>query len=158
MGIRKLVDSDHEVLRSDASVVKMVTEPIVRLMDDMVETMKYHKGVGLAAPQIGIGKQIIIVAENEDKVIKLVNPFIVETSGEASDVEGCLSIPGVFGEVVRAVKAVVRAVDENNDPVIIEAEGLLARILQHEIDHLKGTLFVDKAERIIEPEELQDEG
>lgn len=156
MGIRKLVDREHEVLKSNASEVKKVTAPIAKLMNDMVETMTHHKGVGLAAPQIGIGKQIIVVAEKEGEIIKLINPSIIESSGKSVDVEGCLSIPGVYGEVSRATKAVITGVNENNETVCIEAEGMLARILQHEIDHLRGTLFVEKAERILDPRELED--
>ena len=156
MGIRKLVDKEHEALKSNAREVKKVTPPILKLMNDMVDTMKHHKGVGLAAPQIGISKQIIVVSEKEDEIIKLINPSIVESSGNSVDVEGCLSIPGVYGEVDRAAKTVVTAVNENNEKVCIEAEGYLARILQHEIDHLKGTLFVEKAKRFIDPRELKD--
>lgn len=158
MGVRKLVKSDHEVLKTKAITVKKITNPILNLINDMLETMYHHNGLGLAAPQLGISKRIIVVDAGNGESIKLLNPSIVDSHGENTGAEGCLSLPGVYGEVSRAEKVVVEALNENNVPVRLNAEGLLARILQHEIDHLNGVLFIDKAIRLVDPEEMDAKG
>ena len=154
MAVRKLVKTDNPILKQKAAPVKKVTSLLKTLFDDMVETMHYHQGVGLAAPQLGISKQLIVVDTGEGPIISLANPSIVDKSGEYSDVEGCLSVPGIYGEVNRYERVQIQGVDEHNQPVNINAEGFLARVLQHEIDHLQGVLFVEKASRFIKPEEL----
>ncbi|NLZ27515.1 MAG: peptide deformylase [Firmicutes bacterium] len=158
MGIRKLVKINHEALKEKAFPVKKITAPIGNLIRDMVETMYHHKGVGLAAPQIGISKQIIVVDAGDGELYKLINPVIVDAEGEEVGIEGCLSVPGVCGEVKRAERVVVEALDEKDVPVRLIASGFLARILQHEIDHLHGILFVEKAQRIVDPDELGEKG
>ncbi len=158
MAIRKLVSSEHEVLREKASVIKTITRPIIVLLDDMVETMCYYEGLGLAAPQLGIPRRAIVVNLGEGETLKLINPEILESDGEVVEVEGCLSLPGVLGEVPRAENIVVEALNENNNTFKMNATGLLARIIQHEIDHLQGVLFVDRARRMLDPEEIEAKG
>lgn len=147
------------VLRKKSQPVRVVDSLVAQLMDDMVETMHASNGIGLAAPQVGIGKRIIVVDIQEgDAPIKMVNPRIVEKSGSAVGLEGCLSIPNVYGEVERAERIVVKGLDEKGKPVRREAEGLLARVFQHEVDHLDGVLFIDIAQNVREytPKEVEE--
>ena len=134
------------ILREKAKEVKEVNSSIVRLLDNMVETMIDADGVGLAAPQIGVGKRVIVVKVGE-VLVELVNPVILEKEGEAVAEEGCLSVPDVTGDVVRAAKVHVQGLNREGKLVDIQAEKLLARALQHEIDHLEGILFVDLAKK-----------
>jgi peptide deformylase len=154
LAIRRILDSSHAVLRGQARPVKAVNETILRLLDDMAETMYDAPGVGLAAPQIGIAKQLVVADPGDNRLVQLVNPRIVIAEGEAIDVEGCLSLPGVFGEVPRAERVAVAALDRRGREMQLKAEGLLARILQHEIDHLHGVLLIDRAIRLLDREEL----
>lgn len=133
------------VLRTEAKPVDEVTDKTKELIKNMQDTMYDASGVGLAAPQIGVLKRIIVVDVGEGP-LTLINPEIVESSGSEIDEEGCLSIPNENGNVERAARVVVEALDRDGREVEIEAEGLLARALQHEIDHLAGILFVDKVE------------
>jgi peptide deformylase len=155
LAVRRILNSSHHILRGKAEPVAAVNSTIVKLLDDMVETMYEAKGVGLAAPQIGIAKRLIVLDAGDRNVLQLINPCIVNVEGNCVDVEGCLSVPGIFGEVERAEKVTVTAMDKEGRELQLEAEGLLARILQHEIDHLDGTLFVDKAVRMVDPEEFE---
>lgn len=141
LAIRKLGDP---VLRTRASGVREVNDNIRKMLKDMADTMYDAPGVGLAGPQVGILKRIVVI-DIGDKLYQLVNPEIIESDGKDVAEEGCLSIPGEVGEVPRSARVVVEALDERGEPVRIEAEGLLARALQHEIDHLNGILFVDRA-------------
>lgn len=154
MAIRRILDSSHAVLRGQARPVKAVNETIMLLLDDMAETMYDAPGVGLAAPQIGILKQLMVADPGDNRLVQLVNPRIVAAEGEIIDVEGCLSLPGVFGEVPRAERVTVTALDRRGREIHLKAEGLLARILQHEIDHLNGILLIDRAIRLVDQEEL----
>lgn len=135
-----------EVLREEAKPVDKVTKKRKKLIKDMLETMYAADGIGLAAPQVGVSERIIVVDVGEGP-FALINPLIKTKEGSAIDVEGCLSVPGQKGYVRRALKIVVEGMDEEEKPVRIDAEGLLARCLQHEIDHLDGVLFVDKVEQ-----------
>lgn len=146
--IRKYGD---DVLRKESKLVDKFDKRLEILISDMAETMQEANGVGLAAPQVGILKQVVVIDVGEG-LIELVNPEIVSTEGKVVDVEGCLSVPGVIGEVARPEKVKVKAQDRKGNHINIEGEGLLARALCHEIDHLRGTVFVDKAIRFIEPE------
>lgn len=134
---------DDEVLRKKSKIVEKIDKRLIGLIDDMLETMYASNGVGLAAPQVGILKRIIVVDIGEG-AIKLINPELVETEGEQQDFEGCLSVPGIAAEVKRPEKVKVKALDEKGDTIIIEGTGLLARAFCHEIDHLDGILFIDK--------------
>ncbi len=133
---------DAPILRQETTVLTEVTDAHRRLIDDMFETMRIARGIGLAATQVGRLERICVI--DIDKVkYALVNPEIVESDGEQSGEEGCLSIPEIYGDVTRAKHAVVRALDRNGKPIEIDANDLLARCLQHEIDHLHGRLFID---------------
>lgn len=146
MAIRQLRYSDDPILRKTSREVKEVTDRMRELMDDMVETMNENDGVGLAAPQVGILRRIIVVDDGTGPM-KLINPEILDESGEQIDVEGCLSVPNRMGEVKRPDKLRVKYMNEDGQENEIEAEGFLARILCHEVDHLNGILFTDKMER-----------
>ncbi len=143
MAVYRIVQLGEEVLREKARPVPRITETIHRLLDNMAETMYDAKGVGLAAPQIGIAKRVIVV-DVGDNLLELINPVLLVAEGEAIDVEGCLSIPGVQGEVARAATVRVSGLDRYGKPMEVIGEGLLARALQHELDHLDGILFIDK--------------
>lgn len=132
--------------------MERVTKKLTALINDMAETMYAADGVGLAAPQIGEPIRVI-VADAGDGLIALVNPVITKSDGEDIEVEGCLSIPGVTGYVKRYAQVQVQGLNEKGKPVKIQADGLLARILQHEIDHLDGILFIDKATSVAEDTE-----
>lgn len=143
----KVVLTGDPVLRRVSHPVKEVNDNIRKLMENMAETMYYAKGVGLAAPQVGINKRVIVVDIGEG-LYKLVNPEIVSSSGIQDGPEGCLSVPNVIGNVKRSEHIKVKALDENGNVVTIEASGFLARAFQHEIDHLNGIIFTDKATAI----------
>ena len=151
MAIRIIRKKGDSVLREVSRDVKEITPQILALLDDMVDTMADAEGVGLAAPQIGISKRLIIVdARDEHGLLKLINPEIVSRQGRQTDVEGCLSFPGLAGEVERDEQVTVRALAVDGRRLEICATGLMARALQHEIDHLDGILFVDRVIRFIE--------
>lgn len=153
MSIRNIVKYPDPILREKAVEVKKFNERLGKLLDDMAETMYDAHGVGLAAPQVGISKRVMVVDVGEE-LIEMVNPEIIEKSGEQIEPpEGCLSIPGLLGYVKRANKIRVKGQDRNGNPIEIEAEGFLARAFQHEIDHLDGVLFIDIAEKVFRPEE-----
>jgi peptide deformylase len=132
-------------LHKAATPVTVFDEPLKKLVRDMAETMYAAPGVGLAASQVDVHKQVIVidVSERQDSLVVLVNPEIVEASGVSDIEEGCLSVPGVYDVVERAERVKVRAFDQNGNPFTLEAQGLLAVCIQHEMDHLKGKVFVE---------------
>ena len=140
MNIRQVGDP---VLRSEAKKVKKITEKTIDLLDNMAETMYEAEGIGLAAPQVGVLQNIFIV-DVGNGLIEMINPEIIEREGNAIMEEGCLSVPEETGAVVRAEKIVIKAFNREGKKIKIKAEGLLARAMQHEYDHLKGVLFTDK--------------
>lgn len=144
MAVYKIVEIGDEVLREKAKPVKEITPNIIKLLDNMADTMYEANGVGLAAPQIGVSKRVIVIDIGEG-LIELINPEIVEASGNAVDTEGCLSVPGMIGEVARADRLVVKGLNRQAEAVTYKAKGWLARAFQHEIDHLEGVVFVDRA-------------
>ena len=148
MAVYKIVELGNPVLRQKANQVPVVNSNIQKLLDNMAETMLAAKGLGLAAPQIGISKRVIVVNCGEG-IWEVVNPEIVSMQGQDSGIEGCLSIPGVSGEVNRAAQVTVDGWDRNAQLIRITASGMGARALQHEIDHLDGILFIDKAHKIV---------
>ncbi|MGE5485046.1 MAG: methionyl-tRNA formyltransferase [Ignavibacteriales bacterium] len=148
LDIRK--DGDA-ILREKAKPVKKVNASLRKLIEDMVETMRASRGAGLAAPQVGVSKRIIVV-ETDEVLHELANPEVVHLEGRASAIEGCLSVAGVIGEVERAAKVRVTGLDRDGRTIWVEGEGLLARALQHEIDHLDGILFTDRAQALYETE------
>ncbi|MBI6875059.1 peptide deformylase [Clostridium aciditolerans] len=143
MGLRNIRKYGDEILRKKSRKVEVINDRILTLIKDMEETMYEAQGVGLAAPQVGILKRIIVVDVGEG-IIKLINPEIISREGSQLDVEGCLSVPGEQGEVERPNRVTVKALNEKGQEITVEGEGLLARALCHEIDHLDGILFVDK--------------
>jgi peptide deformylase len=151
MAVYKIVELGDPVLRQKCSPVPEVNGNIQKLIDNLADTLYAAKGLGLAAPQIGVSKRVIVV-DCGDGLWEVVNPEIVSMKGQEVAVEGCLSIPGVAGEVKRAARVVVRGLDRNGQQIQIEAEGMGARAFQHETDHLDGILFIDKANKIADGE------
>lgn len=154
MAIRFIVKEPDPVLRERAKPVPKITPNIHKLLDDMADTMYEAQGVGLAAPQVGILKRVIVMdcGEEYGGLIELINPEITNKEGEQFGPEGCLSIPGLQGDVRRAQKCTVRGWDRNGQDIEIVGEDLLARCIQHEVDHLNGVLFLDVAERVYRPD------
>ncbi|MGE5672411.1 MAG: peptide deformylase [Mycobacterium leprae] len=152
MAILEIVKDPADVLRKKAKPVTKISAGIRKLLDDMAETMYEAPGVGLAAPQVGVSKRIVVLDPMDDVtgLIQIINPVIVRHDGWVQGTEGCLSIPGVVGEVYRHERVSVEGLDRNGHKVYYEAEGWLARIFQHEIEHLDGILYTDKASDIRE--------
>lgn len=136
-------NEEDTILRKKSKIVKIIDEKTRILLDDMADTMYRANGVGLAAPQIGVLKRLAVIDIGEG-LVKLVNPVIIEQSGEQQDMEGCLSVPDISGEVIRPQKVRIKAQNENGDYFEMEGTGLLARAFCHELDHLDGILFIDK--------------
>lgn len=145
MAIRNIRTLGDEVLRKNAKEITEMTPRIKELIEDMFDTMYEAEGVGLAAPQVGIRKRLVVIDCGDEPYV-LINPVILETSGEQTGQEGCLSVPGKVGIVTRPDYAKVKALDENMQEYIVEGRDLLARCLCHEIDHLDGIMYVDKVE------------
>ncbi|MFT9494280.1 peptide deformylase [Anaerosolibacter sp.] len=143
MAIRNILKDEDPTLRKKSREIEKIDQRIITLLDDMIDTMYEADGVGLAAPQVGVLKRMIVIDVGEG-IIELINPVIVESAGEQIDVEGCLSIPGITGEVKRPARVVVRGLNRSGKTIEIIGEELLARALCHEIDHLDGILFTDK--------------
>lgn len=145
MAIRIIRENGDPVLRKTARVVETVNDRIKILVDDMIETMYDADGVGLAAPQIGILKRVFVIDIYDETGVKvLINPEIIESTGEQIEIEGCLSVPGESGTVKRPAFVKVKALNREGVEVVYEATELLARAFCHEIDHLDGVLFIDK--------------
>ena len=158
MAVKEVLTSEHAVLRQKAKKVKRVDASTYKLIDDMFESMHAANGLGLAAPQIGVSLRVLVIElPNDEEVpaagepIALVNPEIVKSAGEQYGEEGCLSIPGYVGMVRRANQVTVKGLNRKGKEVRVKGEGLLARALQHEIDHLDGVLYTDRLEK---PEDL----
>ncbi len=144
MALRNIMHyQTDDILRKKSRAVEKIDSKILTLLKDMAETMYNANGAGLAAPQVGILRRLVVIDDGTG-LIKLINPIIVEADGEQQEMEGCLSIPGIYGRVKRPEKVVVNALDENGELLNLEGTGLLARALCHEIDHLNGVLFIDK--------------
>lgn len=142
MAVRSIVEYPDPILLKDAEPVTGVDPDVRNLIEDLWKTMYNNQGAGLAAPQVGVGLQVAVVA-HEGRRYTMINPEVLETEGEERMEEGCLSVPGVFQAVTRPTRVVVEALDENGTKRTIEETGFLARALLHEIDHLKGVLFID---------------
>jgi peptide deformylase len=148
MAVYQVVTIGDEILREKAKEVTKFDDRIYKLLNNMMETLTQEDGVGLAAPQIGVSKRVIIAYNEEiDEVVELINPEIVSYSGEVVDNEGCLSVPGRVGKVNRAKDIIVRGQNADGKPIELNASDMFARIIQHEIDHLNGILFIDKLEK-----------
>lgn len=144
----KIVKIGDDVLRKKCRPVDEITPKILTLLDDMAETMRAAEGVGLAAPQVGILRRVVVIEVEEGKLIELINPKIIAYSGEQEGQEGCLSIPGKWGVTRRPMHVTVRATDRSGKEFEITGSGLLAKAFCHEIDHLDGKLYVDCAIRM----------
>lgn len=149
MALREIREKDDEVLHKVCKEVTVFNERLGILLDDMYETMLSRDGVGLAAPQVGIIKRVAVIDVGDGK-IELVNPVIVSEEGVQNGSEGCLSVPGVFGEVERPQKVTVEAYDRNGNKFTVTGEDLLARALCHEIEHLDGKLFLERVTNFLE--------
>jgi peptide deformylase len=145
MAILDVLRFPDERLRTVASPVEQVDASIKQLVEDMFETMKDEKGIGLAATQVNVHKRVVVmdVSENQDEPRVFINPIIVQMDGKTISEEGCLSVPNNYAKVERAEHIVVEALDKDGKPFKLEADGLLAVCIQHELDHLQGKLFVD---------------
>jgi peptide deformylase len=150
MAVLSVVYSPHPCLRKKTELVQEITPEIQKLVEDMYETMYQQNGVGLAANQVAISLRIFVmdVSDNRNQRICAINPELLSSSGTQEDHEGCLSYPGAYDKVTRADKVRFKALDVNGKPYEMEAEGLMARCIQHEIDHLNGMLFVDHLSRL----------
>ncbi|NEW05461.1 peptide deformylase [Paenibacillus sp. SYP-B3998] len=158
MAIRIIVKDPDPVLREKAITVTKFNSNLHKLLNDMADTMYEAEGVGLAAPQIGILKRVIVMdcGEEHGGLIEMVNPEVVESSGEQTGPEGCLSIPGLRGDVSRPLNVTAKGQDRDGNPIEITGTGLLARCIFHEIDHLNGVLFTDLAIKTYTSEEEED--
>lgn len=162
MALRNILKEGDETLTKRCRPVTEFNARLHELLDDMAETMTEAQGVGLAAPQVGILRRAVIVLETnvaegeDDYIIELINPEIVESEGEQDGPEGCLSVPGVYGMVKRPERVVVRAQDRNGEFFEVEGYGLTARAFCHEIAHLEGQLFLEVSEHIMTEDELDD--
>lgn len=162
MALRNIVKKGDDVLTKMCRPVEKFDEKLCTLLDDMYETMEAANGVGLAAPQVGILRRAVLVLETnvpegeDEYVIELINPEIIETSGEQDGPEGCLSVPGEYGLVKRPMNVRVRAQDRFGEWFEVEGTGLTARCFCHEIDHLEGILFTEKCERMLTEEEMSN--
>ena len=148
------------VLRQKAKRVRTIDSSIKKLIENMRETMHHIRAVGLAAPQVGVPLRVIVIGMPDAEDIALINPEVVRRKGERLVTEGCLSVPGYFGEIKRAESITVKGLDPSRKEIRIKASELLAQVLEHEIDHLNGVLYIDRLESIdklrrIEPEEPQ---
>ena len=158
MAIRKIREMGDAVLTKQSKEVTEITPRVRKLIDDMFETLYDAEGVGLAAPQVGILKRIVIIDVTGEDPILLINPKLMETSGEQEGYEGCLSVPGMSGKVTRPNYVKVLAYDENMNPFELEGTELLARAICHELDHLDGHLYVEKVEGpLVNNADLADE-
>jgi len=147
MALKKIIKYPDPTLRKKSKHVERVDKEIKQLIEDMAETMYASRGIGLAAIQIGVLKRVIVVNIGEG-LVALVNPEILEGEGGTQMEEGCLCLPGIMVEVKRSEKIKVKGLNDKGEEIVIDAEGLLARALQHEIDHLNGILIIDKVSRI----------
>ena len=158
MGLRNIVKKGDPSLLKKSREVTNFDARLAALLDDMRETLLQANGLGLAAPQVGVLRRVCLVIETNtdpEEIIELINPVIIESEGEQTDREGCLSLPGVWGIVKRPERVKVAAQDRNGNWFEREGEGLTARCFCHEIDHLSGVLFDSVAERILSPEEVE---
>ncbi|MBQ1388562.1 MAG: peptide deformylase [Clostridia bacterium] len=156
MAMRDIVQEGDKMLSKMCRPVEKFDSKLAKLLDDMAETLKAAEGVGLAAPQVGILRRVCIVnVGDKDGLVELVNPVIVDQSGTQSGAEGCLSFPNQYGVVERPMFVTVKAQDRNGGEFTIKGEGLKARAFCHEIDHLNGVVFKERAERMLRPDEIE---
>ncbi|WP_342442670.1 peptide deformylase [Lysinibacillus sp. FSL K6-0057] len=157
MAIKKVIENPAKVLSTPCAEVTEINEEIITLLDDLYDTMVEYDGVGIAAPQIDVGLRVAIVELGEERdILEMINPTVVETDGAEVDIEGCLSFPGLYGEVERPSYVKIEACDREGRVYELEAGGFDARAILHELDHLDGVLFDSKIKRIVTAEELEE--
>ena len=156
MAILNIVKEGDATLRKVCRPVTEITPRILQLLDDMRDTLIEANGAGLAAPQVGILRRICLV-DTGDEILELINPEIIATEGVQNELEGCLSVPDVWGVTERPMKVTVRALNRYGEEYTAEGEGLVARCFCHELDHLDGHLFIDNAVHILTPEEMKEQ-
>ncbi len=157
MAILKILKDGESALRQVCREVDVITPRILTLLDDMKETLHKANGVGLAAPQVGILRRIVLIEVEDGQLYELINPVITERSKEEQhQLEGCLSVPGKWGVTCRPQTVTVRAMDRNGQYYELTGSDLLARCICHELDHLDGVLYTDKAEHMLTPDELEE--
>jgi peptide deformylase len=155
MALRKILVQGEPALNKVCHPVEKFDEKLHNLLDDMKETLADANGAGLAAPQIGILRRVVVVVDENEEMLELVNPVIIHTEGEQTGWEGCLSVPGKYGVVTRPYKATVRAQDRNGNFFEVEGEEIVARCFCHELEHLDGHLYVEHTDRLYTVEELE---
>jgi len=155
MSLRTILTQGDPALAKTCRPVEKFDQKLHELLDDMKETLLQANGVGLAAPQIGILRRVVIVMDAEENMVELVNPQIIASDGEQTGLEGCLSVPGKYGVVTRPATATVRAQDRNGNFFEMSGEGIVARCFCHELEHLDGHLFVEHTDRLYTVEELE---
>ena len=155
MAIRTILTQGDPALAKTCRPVEKFDQKLHELLDDMKETLVQANGVGLAAPQIGILRRVVVVMDAEDNMVELVNPQIIASAGEQTGLEGCLSVPGKYGVVTRPATATVRAQDRDGNFFEMSGEGIVARCFCHELEHLDGHLFVEHTDRLYTVEELE---
>lgn len=155
MAIRTILTREDPILSKKCHAVTQFDEKLWALLEDMKETLTKSNGVGLAAPQIGIVRRVVIVVNDEGEMLELINPEIIETSGQQDGLEGCLSVPGYYGFVERPMYVKVRCQNRHGEWVEYEGEELTARCFCHELDHLDGHLYTELADELYTPEELE---
>lgn len=156
MALRKILTRKDPVLKKISHPVTNFDEKLHALIDDMQETLAHAQGYGLAAPQIGILRRVVLVTASDGTVLELVNPEIIKTEGEQTGLEGCLSVPGLYGEVKRPYRVRVRAQDRNGNVFEVEDVDMTARCFCHECEHLDGHLFTEHTDRLYTVEELEE--
>lgn len=155
MAIRKIVTEGDEVLNKRSHPVTKFDKKLHTLLDDMAETLRDANGLGLAAVQVGILRRAVLVINEADEIIELINPEIIEAYGEQDGLEGCLSVPGIYGQVKRPMHVKVRAQDRDGNTFEVEDEGITARCFCHEIEHLDGHLFKERATELYTVDQLE---
>ncbi len=157
MAIRNIVTEGDEILRKKCREIGEITDRIRTTMEDMLETMRQQNGCGIAGPQVGVMRRMFIAEPEPGRVYYMINPEILESEGQVSGDEGCLSVPGLIGTVVRPERIKIKALDLSGEEHIYDFEGWDARVMCHEYDHLEGILYTDKATDIREPEFDEEE-
>lgn len=156
MAILNIIDESDDTLRKKSREVTEITPRILMLLDDMAETLHKAEGVGLAAVQVGVLRRVVLVETEPGQLYELINPVIVKKEGEQREVEGCLSLPGQWGYTCRPEKVTVEAINRLGEKIVVTGEGLLARALCHEIDHLDGVLFKDNSPHMLNKKEIKE--